>query len=117
MASLFTPQILTIVRCRSGHDLSILSLGLQIPVLFLLSLAVARRIEFRKREPRPGSEDSYGFGRVVEGLRERGRNAVVRYFCGGNVAVGYGVMACGQGVLFALCLWFWKGGGGIEENL
>lgn len=41
-----------------------------------------------------------------------------RYFGGGSVPLGYGVMAAGQAVLFALCLWYRHHDGiRFEENL
>jgi hypothetical protein len=53
----------------------------------------------------------------VESLRGKGRNAAMWHFSRGNLAVGYGVMACGQEVMFALCLWFQKGSGRGEGTL
>jgi hypothetical protein len=102
----FVPQFLAILRTKSGGGLSILSLGAQIPTLFLLTLAVGRRVPTRQREVRPVSEDLNDVERLVSISKLNMKRALVWYFCGGNVPVGYGIMAAGQAVLFALCLWY-----------
>lgn len=72
----------------------------------------------RQREVLPMSEDLNDFGRLVFVLKLRMKRTLAWYFCGGNVPVGYGVMAAGQAVLFALCLWYRHLTGlRFEENL
>jgi hypothetical protein len=86
-------------------------LGLQIPTLFLLALVVGRRFnrDFKSsRGPRPEVKrtsdiSNWQFARGIKFWLSLKR-AAIWYLCGGNVAVGYGVMAAGQAALFALCL-------------
>jgi hypothetical protein len=114
----FVPQLLAILRTKSGGGLSILYLVTQIPTLFLLALVVGRRVPTRQREMLPVSEDLNYVGRVVSISKLRMKRALVWYFCGGNVPVGYGVMAARQAVLFALCLRYGHHDGiRFEENL
>jgi hypothetical protein len=102
----FVPQFLAILRTKSGGGLSILSVGAQISTLFLLALAVGRRVLTWQREMLPESEDLNDVERLVSFSKLRMKKALVWYFCGGNVPFGYGVMAAGQAVLFVLCLWY-----------
>ena len=105
------PQLLIVLRNKSGSGLSIISLGLQIPTLFLLALVVGRRFnrDFKSsRGPRPEVKrtsdiSNWQFARGIKFWLSLKR-AAIWYLCGGNVAVGYGVMAAGQAALFALCL-------------
>jgi hypothetical protein len=114
----FVPQLLAILRTKAGEGLSIVSLGTQILTLILLALAVRRKVPIRQREILPVSEDLNDVARSVFISKLRMKRALVWYFCGGNVPVGYGVMAAGQALLFALCLWYGHHDGiRFEENL
>jgi hypothetical protein len=114
----FVPQLLAILRTTSGGGLSIASLGTQILTLLLLALVVGRRVPTRQREMLSMSEDLNDVERLVSISKLRMKRALVWYFGGGNVPVGYGVMAAGQAVLFALCLWYGHHDGiRFEENL
>jgi hypothetical protein len=59
----FVPQLLAILRTKAGEGLSIISLGLQIPMLILLAVSVGRRFskDFRREwTPSPGAEEPSG---------------------------------------------------------
>ncbi|KAE9363309.1 hypothetical protein N431DRAFT_475466 [Stipitochalara longipes BDJ] len=108
----FIPQLLAILRTKSGSGLSIISIGLQIPTLFLLALVAGRRFDqdFKKERGRNPEVDE----RIPEvsaqscvwrkKFRSNLKREAIWYLCGGNVAVGYGVMAAGQAALLGLCL-------------
>jgi hypothetical protein len=122
----FVPQLVAILRTKSGQELSILSLGLEIPTLLLLAFAMGERFEHgvrRRRRRRPEDEElGRGYLVLVYKLWRRGpfeiKEACIWYLSGGNVAFVYAIMGLGRAVLFAMCLVYRNGDGlSTKENL
>jgi hypothetical protein len=111
------PQLLVVLCNKSGSGLSIISLGLQIPMLFLLGLVVGRRFnrDFKsERGSRPEFKTTSDisnrqFARGIVFLLSLKR-AATWYLCGGNAAGG--VWRYGGGTGGIVCslpaLWYYR---------